>query len=153
MRPKLKLFLALASSLALVAASSCAYDFDQFEPGAGPAADGGADTFVPTDAGKDTSVADTGTPPIDTGTVDTAVPPVDTGCTPSPTCLSTATSCAASCTSTANTCISNCGGSGSCKAKCNNTLANCKSTCTNDCTSCTQSAGCRSFSACQAAAI
>lgn len=114
-----RLFAALALSLGPLAATSCTYDFDAFEPVATQVTDGGRDGAV-----------------------------ADATCTAPPTCLSQAKTCASKCTSDATACLSTCGGNQGCKTKCNNTQSGCKSSCTSDCTTCTTNQACPSFSAC-----
>lgn len=128
MRASRRLFVTLALTLAPLAATSCTYDFDAFEPRAAQVGD----------AAHDGTVADT------SGS--------DATCTAPQTCLDQAKTCAAKCNSDATSCLSACGGNQGCKSKCNNTQSGCKSTCTNDCTTCTTSQGCPSFSACAIAA-
>jgi hypothetical protein len=110
--------------------AACTHDFGAFEGGSH------------VDAGKDAAGDAAG----DTGSdIDT------TPCTPQPSCLTDAQTCAAPCDTTETSCVAACG-TPSCRNKCHDAANGCRATCAATCTTCTTNAGCAAPGDCAAAA-
>jgi hypothetical protein len=151
--------LALGAATLMAGASACALDFDRFEPGdasATPSPDDAADASTDSTQG-DAASADVAIEPIE----DAAAPGSgldaraltdgereDAPCTPSPSCITTAQTCAATCTRDEQQCSMRCVIGGGCRTTCMRTETTCMTQCQNTCSSCTQSAGCRAAAAC-----
>jgi hypothetical protein len=143
---------ALVLSLALVA---CAHDFGSFEPvpgsgEGGSATDATPDSFAPESAAD--AAVDGKSDVTPDASEDTHV--ADAPCTPSASCIDTATSCAGTCQAMETSCEADCGGGMSfkCKHECETTDMGCVDNCVTACTTCTETAGCAGETACQAAA-
>jgi hypothetical protein len=145
-----------ASLLLCLLMTACTHDFSSFDPAPGEDA-----AVKVTDAGKDAvdAMADAGHPrPLDAArdvATEREVPDspdddavADGPCTPDPTCLSTAMSCANQCAMQKMQCEMSCMGF-HCMHTCDDMANHCDMQCIDTCTSCTQA--CPGGMACQMA--
>ncbi len=164
-----RVLVGLAASALVLGAGACALDFDRFEPGSpqvdaslaanadssndGGPEDAAADVVTePTEPTEDAAIADVR---ADAGTLSDASVALDgSSCTPSPSCLASAMSCAATCTQEQQQCTMRCtgGGGAGCRSSCNRTESTCLMQCDTTCSTCTRSAGCAATAECADAA-
>jgi hypothetical protein len=157
---RMRALFALGATVLSAGATACALDFDQFEPVDAstppPHADGSVEPPA-TDAEMSVPDAETTDGPDDAGVQPDAARndagrPADGGldaaaCTPSPSCLMMAKTCATMCMMQDQQCTMRCAGS-SCRSNCTRTENTCIAQCEDTCSTCTRSAGCSAMSAC-----